>query len=416
MATPPQFRDWSSRHLWHIQPIRDLLVIAAAFGLIYLGYRLSIVTVPILLALALAYLVEPLVRKVSTQRRLVSRQGAALGIILLAVLVVVVPVGVGGAYAVVQGISTAQRLASNAERVRASVAKPDDPELAQAVSPGWRWIREELVSARKRVTETSSKDRLIDTAITWVVDNAQAIGTTVGQKAVGTGVQAFSIAARTLGSLGMLVFGAFLTAFFFYFFCTEYGRVLAFWEGLIPEQRRGRTVELLQKMDRVIAGFVRGRLLICLILSVVVTAAYVFIGVPVPLLLGPLVGLLFLVPFMHIIGMPIAMVAMWLEPSGSGWQTAWWWVIGAPVGVNLLCQVLDDYILTPIIQGKNMDIATPTILFASIAGGTLAGFYGVLLAIPVAACLKIAIREVMWPRVKLWVEGRERDFLPISEE
>lgn len=415
MPTPP-VRDWHTRHLWHIQPVRDLLVLAAVFGLVYLGHRLSVVTVPMLLALALAYLFEPLVKRVTTGRRLMSRQGAALAIILSAGLIVVVPVGLGGAYAVVQGVSTAQRLASNAERVRASVAKPEDTSLAQAVPPSWRWLRDELVEARQRANDPPTSDRLTATAISWLVDNAQAIGASVGQRAVGTGVQAVGVAARTLGSIGMLMFGAFLTAFFFYFFCTEYGKVLAFWEGLIPERKRGRTVELLQKMDRVIAGFVRGRLIICLILSCVVTVAYFIIGVPVPLLLGPIVGMLFLVPFLHIVGMPIAMLAMWLEPSGASWQTAWWWVIGAPIGVNLVCQVLDDYVLTPLIQGKNMDIATPTILFASIAGGTLGGFYGVLLAIPAAACLKIVIREVLWPRVKLWVEGRGRDVLPISEE
>ena len=53
------------------------------------------------------------------------------------------------------------------------------------------------------------------------------------------------------------------------------------------------------------------------------------------------------------------------------------------------------------------------ILFSSIAGGVLAGFYGLLLAIPVAACVKILLNEVFWPRFKKWAEGKEQDFLPI---
>ncbi len=57
---------------------------------------------------------------------------------------------------------------------------------------------------------------------------------------------------------------------------------------------------------------------------------------------------------------------------------------------------------------------TPTILFASIAGGALMGVYGLLLAIPVAACLKILLRELFWPRFKAWSEGEEKDFLPIG--
>ena len=57
---------------------------------------------------------------------------------------------------------------------------------------------------------------------------------------------------------------------------------------------------------------------------------------------------------------------------------------------------------------------TPTILFASIAGGSLAGIYGLLVAIPAAACIKILLREVFWPRVRRWAEGKERDFLPLE--
>jgi predicted PurR-regulated permease PerM len=72
-------------------------------------------------------------------------------------------------------------------------------------------------------------------------------------------------------------------------------------------------------------------------------------------------------------------------------------------------------VLTPSIQGRSTHLATPTILFASIAGGVLAGFYGLLVAIPVAACVKILLDEVFWPRFKGWVHGQEPDFLPIED-
>src|SRR3954469_3643218 len=99
--TPPP--DWRSLHLWQIQPVRDGLVIAAAIGLIYLGSRLSIVTVPLLLAMLLAYLVEPLVERVTRGGR-VTRKAAAIGIILLVAGVVVVPAAIGATFGVSQGI------------------------------------------------------------------------------------------------------------------------------------------------------------------------------------------------------------------------------------------------------------------------------------------------------------------------
>ena len=71
MSSAPQgnqsqtFVDWRTMRLWQIQPLRDVLVILSVLGLLYLGWRLSIVTVPILLAGALAYLFEPLVKRMT---------------------------------------------------------------------------------------------------------------------------------------------------------------------------------------------------------------------------------------------------------------------------------------------------------------------------------------------------------------
>jgi predicted PurR-regulated permease PerM len=107
------------------------------------------------------------------------------------------------------------------------------------------------------------------------------------------------------------------------------------------------------------------------------------------------------------------MLLMWLEPH-DGWQGTWWWTIAGPLLILAISQILDDYVLTPRIQGKSTNMDTPTILFASIAGGVLGGFYGLLLAIPVAACLKILVTDVLLPRIRAWSEGKASDLLPID--
>src|SRR5690242_14508995 len=99
--TPGNPTDWRSLHLWQIQPVRDALVIAVAIGLVYLGSRLSIVTVPLLLALLLSYLFEPLVERATRAGRM-KRKAVAAGIILLIALLVVVPVSIGATFAVSQ--------------------------------------------------------------------------------------------------------------------------------------------------------------------------------------------------------------------------------------------------------------------------------------------------------------------------
>lgn len=478
--------DWRGTHIWGFQAVRDLLILAGAFGLFYLGYVASIVTVPLLIAMLLAYLFEPLVRWM-TRSNWVSRQGAVAAIIVVAALVVVVPVTVGVGFAVVQGASAASAasdVASNLLRVtrfadeyaghdpqgreitdrghgqkagtRFEFSAPDRPPAPEAPVPGepevdgggaspkakslaaeaaaantayknlakmgtlWTKIADAIVEQRMRdrqaadggvVVEPSAMYQVIDLGLTWVQSHAS----TIGRQAIGTGAQAVGVALDTVRSVGLMVFSGFLTAFFFFFLSTGFGRVRKFWEGLIPERKKGRAFELLAEMDRVVSGFVRGRLLIAMILGVVYTIGYWLVGVPAPLILGPVVGLVTLVPYVALLGIPVCSLLMALEPSGIAWQTAWWWVLLAPAGVYALGQAMDDYLLSPIIQGKNTGMDMPTILFASLAGGALAGVYGLLLAIPIAACLRVLMKEVFWPRFRAWAEGRAEDVLPIGK-
>ncbi len=455
--------DWRTLHLWQIQPVRDVLVLLLVVGLLWLGRALSLVTVPILLAMGLAYLFEPLVKRV-TRRRWVSRPGAALAIIAIVGLAVVVPATLGLGFAAVQGVAVARAIAATTDDFRKvfrfsqeavadgpggqAVVLPDEAaqggmatvEFRRSTEAGespdldvraaydrlprpvrwaaYRLLRqdaaqlEEPDSVDPAARQPSTADAALDAALGWIQANAGAIG----QRVVGGGVSAVEAALRTLASIGFLAFTGLLTAFFFYFFCTGWGRVLAFWESLIPERRKGRAFDLLRQMDAVVAGFIRGRLTICMVLCVFLTIGYWLIGAPAPLLLGPLVGVLSIVPYVGLVGIPITIVMMLIQPSPVAWQQAWWWVLLAPIGVYQLAQILDDYILSPRIQGKATGMDTPVILFASLAGGALAGFYGLLLAIPVAACLKILLREVFWPRFRAWAEGKERDLLPISRE
>lgn len=443
-AKPDAHKDWRHLHLWQIQPLRDALVLLAAFGLVALGYKLSIVTVPLLLAMAFAYLFEPLVRLL-TRRALVSRQGTALSIIALGAVIVVVPVIIGVGFAVLQGVAYTRAVVTNVQALQASVEKPDDKELFNTLPEGgWRRIRNFIVESETKNAapteqpatppntdptaeaeppnanspiEERARDLVRETTgwlFRLVQSNSDSIGKFVGRQAVGTGTDAARAAFSLVKNVGYLVFTGFLTAFFFFFFCTGYGRVLRFWESLIPERRKDRAFDLLGQMDRVIAAFIRGRLTICAVLMFYYTTAYWLVGVPAPLILGPIIGALALLPYVAGVGLPIAMLLMWLQPPMPGWQGEWWWNLLGPILISVGSQTLDDYVLTPAIQGKNTGMDIPTIVFASIAGGALAGVYGLLLAIPTAACIKILLREIIWPRFNDWAAGKTTDPLPID--
>ncbi len=408
----PKAIDWRRTHLWQIQPVRDVLLILGVFGLLYLGDRLSVVTVPMLLALALAYLFEPVVRRM-TRVSWISRQGAAAAIIAGIVLAVLIPITIGAGVAVVQGIDFTTRLAGNVAELNESLASPDDPELYQALpNESWRSLRDYFLEQANQADEAGALRGAFDRAVSWASENSKALG----ERALSTGVGVVSAALAVVTKVGMLGFAAFLTLFFFFFFSTGYANVLAFGEQLLPDKEKPTIIRLLTQMDRVIAAFVRGRVVIAIIQSVAFTIGYFLAGVPAAFILGPITGIISIVPYAALISLPIASFLLYVEPNYIAWQDAWWWTLGGPAIVYFSLQAADDYVLTPLIQGKETDMETPAILFASIAGGALFGPFGLLLGIPVAACVKILLREIVWPRVDAWTKGEADDPLPLGRE
>lgn len=406
---------WTRRHLWQIVPIRDVLIVIGVVAFFSLGARLSIVTVPLMLALMLSYLFDPLIRKLGAVSWL-SKRTRVVSLLLGCSAVVAISLAIGGVFASIQTGRLAAQLAKKVTVLLTSLDKPSDAEATAALGTGaWLSIRDTIVELRELPTDASDArgDHLrflgidrddirvgVDITANWLKNNSES----VAKQALETGRDAVGSAFGFLLFGGKLLFAAFLTAFFFYFFANEWPQVLSFGRSLLPRANRERALEIVSRMDHAIAGFVRGRLLIGLFLAVFYSVGFALMGVPAPLVLGGVIAVLSLVPYAVIAGIPFVIILLWLE-SLPGFRGAWWWIVGAPVVYYNIGQVIDDYILTPAIQGKATDLATPEIVFASVAAGTLFGFFGLLVAIPLAACLKIFLVEVVWPRYRAWSAG-----------
>jgi len=424
----PESTHWADRRLWRIQPVRDCLLVAGVIAIVILGARMSVVTVPLGLAMVLAYLFEPVIRRM-VKLQWVSREGAVAAVIASVVFLIVVPFTFSLIFAIGQGLDYSAQFASHVSHLNSAINATEEAKAKQLEetlpSDAWRWVNQTVREYRADKAPGAEADwvepgvgdadgALLSSIVASTVSYLETNQGEIGKRLVSQGFNAVTMAVSFVTSVGFLLFTAFLTAFFFFFCSTGYGKLTGFWESLIPEKNRDRTLELLGKMDRVIASFIRGRLVIAMIQSALFTIAYWIIGVPAPMILGPIVGFLSIVPYLALVGIPISIVLLLLEPSGVAWQSAWWWTIGAPVVVYFALQSFDDYVLTPTIQGKGTGMDTPTILFATIAGGALLGLFGMLLAIPIAACLKILIVEVYWPRFEAWTEGRSVDPLPLG--
>ena len=407
---PPEERGaWARLHLWQMQPVRDVLLGLGILAIFLLGQATSVVTVPLLLAILLAYLFEPVICW-AMARFGTARRATVSGLIAAIVLVVVIPSVIGATFGAAQIIAFGQSLISNYDTVSTIAAESPSLEDAkqslsdQGVGGVWPFVLE-----AKLADNDSELGKALDAADEWVADHQDEVGQTIAD--VG-----FSIVNKTIaffGALFGLSFMGFLTAFFFYFVSTEWVQFKGFTEGLLPTKNRERILDLLTKFDAVISGFIRGRITIAFIQAIVFSIGYFAIGVPGAFILGPVVAVLSIVPYLALVGLPISISLLWLE-GHTGFRGEWWWVLGAPTALYFLGQALDDYIWTPMIQGKSTGMDTPTILFASIAGGALFGVFGLLIAIPIAACVKILIQEIVWPEFKKWAEGRAEDPLPLE--
>lgn len=402
-----QSSSWLDRHLWQIQPVRDVGVFFAVLGLLWLGQKAAVVTVPVLLAVLFAYLFEPIVCLIVRKTRF-SRQGAVASILVAAVVFIVVPAVIGIVFGTVQLAQFVTETAHRADLVSASIAAPDSAEASARVEElgsSWVWIRDQLAvnmdSEAWQNAFESVRDRLRENA-----------GGILGSTAT-AGADLIAGALAFVGGVFSFGFMVFLTAFFFFFISSSWGGVQDFAVRLLPDKQRDTIIELAKKFDRVIAAFIRGRLTIAFLQSIVFSVGYMAIGVPASFILGPLVAVLSIVPYLALAGIPISVSLLWLE-GHTGFRGQWWWVVGAPLGIYFIGQALDDYVWTPLIQGKETGMDTPTILFATLAGGALFGVFGLLIAIPIAACVKILIQEIFWPRFKAWAEGRRSDPLPID--
>lgn len=433
MTEPPPARrslpDWARLHLWQMQPVRDVLLGLSVFALIWVGQKTSVVTVPLLLAILLAYLFEPLIAWL-VGRLGISRRVAVGGIIASVVVFVLVPAVIALTFGVAQLAMFASQTVDNVVSVQAA-ASADSPQESQEIiadwnsrhgwpesaapgsdgearfSPTWQWVYLQLTAPD---SEGAPFRDALQAAMDWVDENREQVATT----AANVGIETVNRVLGWVGAAFGIGFMAFITIFFFFFMATEWVKVKGFGAKLLPDKNRDRIVDLLQKFDRVISGFIRGRLTIAFIQGIVFSIAYFAIGVPGAFILGPAVAVLSIVPYLALVGLPISVSLLWLE-GHTGFRGQWWWVLGAPTAVYFIGQALDDYVWTPLIQGKSTGMDTPTILFASLAGGALFGVFGLLIAIPIAACVKILVQEIFWPRFKEWAEGRAGDPLPIKD-
>lgn len=158
--------------------------------------------------------------------------------------------------------------------------------------------------------------------------------------------------------------------------------------ALVPRPWMGTATRVARSMDAVVGEFMRGQLAVMTILALYHAIALWVLGLDYALPIGMLTGLLSFVPFLGIgLGLTLALLVALLQ-FGDWSGVAW------VAGIFMVGQFLEGYVITPRIVGDRVGLHPVAVIFALAAFGQLFGFVGVLLAVPLAAVLLVALREL----------------------
>jgi predicted PurR-regulated permease PerM len=171
---------------------------------------------------------------------------------------------------------------------------------------------------------------------------------------------------------------------------TDWGRMIDTIDGWFPTQHREEARAVGREIHDTVAGFVRGQILICLILAVFYAAALRLIGLNHAIVIGITAGLISFVPYLGaaaglVVAMCVALAQFWPD----------WTAVVVVAGIFLIGETLADYVLSPRIIGSRVKLNPVWLMFALFAFGYLFGVVGLLIAIPMAASLGVILRFAM---------------------
>ena len=177
-----------------------------------------------------------------------------------------------------------------------------------------------------------------------------------------------------------------LTPLVAYYLLRDWDLIIARIDGWLPRRQAGVVRELAVEIDRILAGFVRGQATVCLLFAVYYSAALTAAGLNYGLVIGIAAGILTFIPYLGAIAGLVASLAVAFSQFDDYSRVA------IVAGVYIVGHIIEGNVVTPNLVGDRVGLHPVWVIFALLAGGTLFGFTGVLLAVPVAAVIGVVVR------------------------
>jgi predicted PurR-regulated permease PerM len=179
---------------------------------------------------------------------------------------------------------------------------------------------------------------------------------------------------------------AFIVPFLAFYILKDFQLIEKTVLATVPRAHRKNTIKLLIDIDTALGNYIRGQLLVCMIIGVLAYIGYWLIGMPYALLLASLVAVFNIIPYLGpFFGAAPALIMA---------STVSLKMMLLVAIVNLTCQVLEGNVISPQVVGRTLHLHPLFIIFALLVGGELAGVLGLILAVPFFAVMKVIIQHI----------------------
>lgn len=321
--------------------------IAAAVFLVVLWF-LGDVLLPFLVGGAIAYFLDPLADRL--ERVGLSRAAATATITLLMVLIFVLLV-----LAVIPTLVQQAAALVNAA-----------PEIAKNLQ----------TFLTERFPELTDETSILRKTLADIAAFIQSKGADLAQ----------GIISSAMSVVSAVIFIVVVPVVAFYMLL-DWDRMVARVDALLPLDHAPVVRRLAGEIDRVLAGFVRGQLSVCLVLGTYYSVALMLAGLDFGLLVGAIAGAITFIPYVGAIVGGVLAIGLALFQFWGDWVS-----IGVIAAIFAAGQFVEGNILTPKLVGQSVGLHPIWLLLALSAFGSVFGFVGMLVAVPVAAAIGVLTR------------------------
>ena len=214
--------------------------------------------------------------------------------------------------------------------------------------------------------------------------------TSLGETIQSKGGQLLQGALSSVGSLINVVMLFVIVPVVAFYLLYDWDNMVGDIDDLLPRDHAPIIRRLAREIDATLASFIRGMGTVCLILGTYYAIALMLVGLQFGLVVGAVAGLITFIPYVGaLVGGLLAIGLAFFQFWGD------WLSIGLVAGIFVIGQVIEGNVLTPKLVGDSVGLHPVWLIFALSVFGSLFGFVGMLVAVPVAAAIGVLMRFVL---------------------